>query len=193
MRNKDEFKKLVYQKCDEKRAKQRQQQRYRSIALSLAACLILCCAVTLKAVIKDNYDGNEFDRYTNYISVSVNKPRSHYGPDSTLAPDVNPAPPVLDDSATPTPLPFFFSKADDAIEFLISSLEKEFKFDSPNGNTYSDKFDENCYQITIWRDDGAKVYYKFYSKSGQLYVNESLVKISTQQKQEIFSLLQKNG
>lgn len=191
MRSKDEFKNLVYQKCDEKRAKQKQQQKYRNIALSLAACLILCCAVTFKAVIKDNGNGDEFDRYTNYISVSVNRPHYYYRPDSTAMPDL--VPPVLEGSPEPTPPPILFIKTDDAIEFLISSLEKEFKFDSPNGNTYSDKFDENCYQITIWGDDGVKVYYKFYSKSGQLYVNENLVKLSSQQKQEIFSLLQKNG
>lgn len=165
--------------------------------LSVAACLVLCCALSLKTLTNDAVtDSPEFDSYMNCISVSVNKPVTY--PDDRPQYCPTPTPPILDierppqvdADPLPTTPPILFSTPENAINFLIESLSNGYKFDSENGNSYSDRFVENCYEITVWKNDGTYISYKFYSNSGSLFVNNSFVKISSIQKNRLCELLQ---
>ena len=196
MKNREEFKALVYKKYEEKKSKQYRLRKYCAVLLPLSAVLLLCCIfipklIELKKNIQFDYSG-----HINYISISVNAPL--HTPGSTF-PD-NP-------TFSPKPEPPYNTpdinglidapSAKDLIQSLKNgNISVDSLLDPATGGLYDGDYNgshyENCYTIDVWYDSERKVQYKFYDRSKKLYANNVKIKLSIAQQTELSNILKKH-
>lgn len=195
LKNREEFKALVYKKYEEKKSKQYRLRKYRAILLPLSAALILCCILIPGLIqLKDDLRFEVSGRM-NYISISVNAPQHTPGsslPDNpTFSP--NPEPPYnTPDFNGLIEAP----SAKDLIQNLKSGNITIGKPSEPStGSSYDGDYNgsyyENCYTIDVWYDSTRKVQYKFYDRSKELYANNVKIKLSIAQQTELSNILKK--